>query len=99
MRTGWIAKIENPQSQDRIFTLIACSRAKALARCAELRLQHVNMKIELVGPYSEVLETQREVKTLESQDLNSLFKEYADFNPLLISREGRQFKIELDKVD
>lgn len=98
MRTGWIAKIEDPQSQDRVFNLLACSRASALSRCAEMRKKHETMKIELVGPYSEVSESLREVKMVVSQDLNSLFKEHVDLNPLLVEQDGKNFKIELDKV-
>lgn len=98
MKTGWIAKIEDAQTQDRIFTLLACSRRAALERCAELRKKNDTMKVELVGPYSEITESAREVKVITSDDLTTVFKDYADLNPLLISREGNNFQIEVDKL-
>lgn len=98
MKTGWIAKIEDAQTQDRVFTLLACSRQDALERCAELRKKNDIMKVELVGPYSEVTESTREVKVVTSDDMTTVFKDNADLNPLLILREGNNFQIEVDKL-
>jgi len=99
MNTGWIARVEDLQSQERLHTLFACPRAIALKRCEEMRKKNETMKVELIGPYTEILESLRETKTVVSQNLEEMFKEQAGLNPLLIERDGQNFKIEVDKVD
>jgi len=98
MKTGWVARIEDPQTQDRVNTLLACSKRTATMRCEEIRGKNPSMRVDLIGPYSEEEESSREIKLVISDDLAAVFKEHADLNPLLIKREGKNFEIEVDKI-
>ena len=98
MKTGWVIKVEDPQSQDKIHTVLACSKERAVKQCAEWRLKNEAIKIEIVGPYTEINETAREVKVIESQDLSGVFKELLERNPLLVGRGEKGLKIEVDSI-
>jgi hypothetical protein len=96
MRNGWVVRAEDSQSQEVVYSVLALSKTKAKKRCEELRKINEAIKIELVGPYTEVEAKTRKVKVVASQDLLTVFKEHADLSPLLLGRDEQGLKIEVD---
>lgn len=95
MKTGWVAKAENASTTERVQTLYACSKKKAVSQFPVP--DDPLVKVELVGPYTEIDVSNREQKEF-SGELENVMKELADLNPVLVKSTSDRHLIDVDKT-